>query len=71
MANVLYLCDRTRPCKNSPGCGTDCKHTEYSYAALNGACKDPSLEPERFDKFEYGDGKIFYEEKEKENDQSS
>lgn len=71
MASVLYLCDRSRPCKNSISCGNDCVYTEYPLAALNGECEHPELEPERFNKFEYGDGKIFYAEKEKEDDQSS
>lgn len=71
MASVLYLCNRSRPCKNSISCGNDCVYTEYPLAALNGECEHPELEPERFEKYEYCEGKIFYAEKEKENDQSS
>lgn len=66
---ILYLCNRkNEKCKDSVFCYTDCFHTEYGSFALNGSCEDPSKEPERFDKYEYKDGKIFYVEKEKQNE---
>ena len=72
MANVLYLCNKQNgKCKDSQFCYVDCFYTQFERFALNGACDDPEKEPERFEKYEYCEGKIFYLEKEKQNDQSS
>ena len=64
--NVLYLCNgRNTKCKDSISCfvnGGECEHTEYEAYARNGKSDNPADEPERFEKYEYGEGRIFYAE---------
>ena len=65
MNDILYLCNRKNPkCSGAVFCGEDCKHTQFEQYALNGVCKDPENDILRFEKFDYGNGNIFYNERE-------
>lgn len=68
MNDILYLCNFKNPkCKDSLFCknnGGDCAHTQFEYYALNGPSEHPEKDILRFNKYEYGDGRVFYAEKE-------
>ncbi len=56
---VAYLCDglacRGRSCGGNPaGNAGGCQHTTRPEHAVNGTCKAPELEPERFEELEQG-----------------